>query len=115
MESKKEILSERIKIRLTKEQRNRLVSRAAKASTTLSGYMRSRLSIKDKIISSTHQESVLELRKIGAELKSIFDSLQQNGMSPELNRKHAEVFSRLIDILEHIASDERWRRSGKSL
>lgn len=108
MENKKQILSERIKIRLTEEQRNLLITRAANAGTSVSAYMRSRLSAKDKLVPATHQENVLELRKEGARLKEIFEDLRQNGVSPELSREYDEALSKLTSLLERIAIVNRW-------
>ena len=109
MENNSGKLTERIKIRLTKEQRNCLVIRATKADTSMSAYMRSRLQREVKIAPTTHLDLVPELRNSGVRLRRVFDALRQSGMNPELKREHENALSELTKILNQIGTADRQR------
>lgn len=105
MESQnKALLSERIKIRLTEEQRELLVIRAEKAGVTVSEYMHSQLCRNQIILPVAHMVTARRIREIGARLKLVFDELKQSGTSLELKLEHDKNLSELTEVLERINS-----------
>lgn len=67
MESRnKALLSERIKIRLTEEQRELLIIRAKKVGVTVSEYMRSQLRKNQIIVPLAHMDTARRIKEIGA-------------------------------------------------
>lgn len=98
------LLSERIKIRLTEEQRKLLIIRTEKAGVTVSEYMRSQLCKNQIIVPSAHMDTARRIREIGARLKLVFDELKQSGTSLELKLEHDKKLSELTELLERINS-----------
>lgn len=106
---KRKTLSARVNIRLTGEQHSLLEKRAAKAGMSVSAYARTRLRHSQKVIPVTDMNIPLELRDVGARLKSFFDELREHGASPVRKEKHAALLAELMQILKRI-SDAYSRR-----
>ena len=92
-----------VTIRVTLEEKNRLLQQADIAGLSLSEYMRRRFFGGRPLIAQADATMVSELRRVGGLFKSNFETLRQGKVDPEWGQKQEYALRSLAVVLEKIS------------
>lgn len=93
----KENKTKNIVIRLTEEEKDKLVKRAGSVGKSLSSYIRE-VSLKDNITSKTDIQTVYELKKIGANINQLVKHANMLPVDENVRQLLARMNEYLSDI-----------------
>jgi hypothetical protein len=91
-----------ITLRVTPEEKKRLVEYAALIGSSLSDYLRHRIFGGRPIIPRADEWAIRELRRMGGLLKHNFDTLRQAKVGPDCIKRHEELLRAIAAQIEHL-------------
>ena len=99
-----------VTLRVTPEEKKRLVEQAAVAGLFTSEYLRRRFFGGRPVIHRVDEWMIRELRRLGGLLKYNFETLRQAGAKPELLRRQEDLLAKIgvtIDALGNPTEDRQ--------
>ena len=99
-----------VTIRVTLEEKSRLLEQADIAGLSLSEYMRRRFFGGRPLVAQADAMMSSELRRVGGLLKSNFTTMRQAHAPPDCFKKQEEVLGMLKALLEKISASYRHDR-----
>ena len=99
-----------VTIRVTLDEKNRLLQQAGIAGLSLSEYMRRRFFGGRPLVAQADAMMASELRRVGGLFKSNFETLRQGKVDPEWGKKQEYALRSLSVVLEKISASYRHDR-----
>ena len=99
-----------VTVRVTLEEKNRLLEQAGIAGLSVSEYMRRRFFGGRPLVTYTDTMMVNELRRVGGLFKHNFETLRQGKVDPEWGQKQEYALRSLALVLERISTAYRHDR-----
>ena len=96
------VTNQSISLRVTAEEKNRLMEFSALIGASLSEYLRHRIFGGRPILPRTDEWAIRELRRMGGLLKHNFETLRQAKMEPDFIFQHEELLQTIAIKIEKL-------------